>query len=58
MRKKNNVYKNMHRCHFLVIVTVVAVMLIYKDTKMSRMFLKSGCHLPKKTALFASLKAL
>ena len=48
MRKKNNVYKNMRRCHFLVIVTVVAVMLIYKDTKMSRMFLKSGSHLPKK----------
>ena len=58
MRKKNNVYKNMRRCHFLVIVTVVAVMLIYKDTKMSRMFLKSGSHLPKQIALFASLKAL
>ena len=38
----------MTRCHFLVIVTVVAVMLIYKDTKMSRMFLKSDSHLPKK----------
>ena len=48
-KKKQNVYKNMPRCHFLVIVTVVAVMLlIYKDTKMSRMFLKSGSHLPKK----------
>ena len=58
MRKKTNVYKNMRRCHFLVIVTVVAVMLIYKDTKMSRMFLKSDSHLPKKIALFASLKAL
>ena len=47
-KKKQNVYKNMTRCHFLVIVTVVAVMLIYKDTKMSRMFLKSDSHLPKK----------
>ena len=32
----------------LVIVTVVAVMLIYKYTKMSRMSLKSDSHLPKK----------
>ena len=48
----------MPRCHFLLIVTLVAVMLIYKDTKMSRMFLKSDSHLPKKIALFASLKAL
>ena len=38
----------MPHCHFLLIVTVVAVMLIYKDTKMSMMFLKSGSHLPKK----------
>ena len=41
-----------------IIVTVVAVMLIYKETKMSRMFLKSHSHLPKKYALFASSKAL
>ena len=47
----------MPRCHFLLIVTVVAVMLIYKDPKMSMMFLKSDFHLPKKIALFASLKA-
>ena len=47
-KKKQNIYKNMTRCHFLVIVTVVAVMLICKDTKMSRMILKSDPHLPKK----------
>ena len=41
-----------------IIVTVAAVMLIYKETKMSRMFLKSDSHLPKKYALFASSKAL
>ena len=37
----------MPRCRFLLIVKV-EVMLIYKDTKMSRMFLKSDSHLPKK----------
>ena len=34
----------MPRCHFLLIVTVAAVMLIYKDSKMSTMFLKSDSH--------------
>ena len=48
MRKKQNVYKNIPRCHLLLIVTVVAVMLIYKDAEMSRMFLKSDAQLPKK----------
>ena len=32
----------MPRCHFLLIVTVVAIMLIYKDTKISRIFLRFG----------------
>ena len=44
----------MPHCHFLLIVTVVAVMFIYKDTKMS----KVGPSPSKKIALFASLKAL
>ena len=57
MRKKNNGYMNMRRCHFLVIVTVVAVMLIYKDTKMSRMFLKSGSHLPKKPCVICFVES-
>ena len=48
MRKKQNVYKNMPRYHLLLTVTVVAVMLIYKDAEMSRMFLKSDAQLPKK----------
>ena len=37
----------MSLCHLLLIVSVVAVMLIYKDTEMSRMFLKSDAQLPK-----------
>ena len=38
----------MPRCHLLLTVTVVAVMLIYKDAEMSRIFLKSDAQLPKK----------
>ena len=46
----------MPRCHFLLIVTV-AVMLIYKDAKMSRMFLKSDSHLPPKNCVICFVES-
>ena len=40
MKKNQNVSGNMPRCHFLLIVIVIAIMLIYKElfknTKMSK----------------------
>ena len=37
-----DVSKNMPRCHLLLIVTVVAIMFIYKDTTLSMMLLRIG----------------
>ena len=37
-----DVSKNMPRCHFLLIVTVVAIMSIYKDVETSMLFLRIG----------------
>ena len=45
-KKKQDVSKNMPCCHFLLIVIVVAVRLVYKEffknTRMSRMLLRIG----------------
>ena len=46
MKKKQDVSKNVPCCHFLLIVIVITIMLIYKEffrtRKMTRMFLRIG----------------